>query len=790
MPHRRPAPYFALVLAFSVYLEPAPVRAQLHEKAITNRAPVEADSAGPAHVIFSISGGISLGAYQAGVNWAMLQAFQLALREPSYPIDRIELATVTGASAGNINTLFWATEWCRRVPERGPLPPADSSLFWQLWVERADIGQLLPDTLAANAELGLLNRSALIGNLVNDLTARSMRTRDGDCELPIGITLTSVEPEVLEIPRARFEIQTQRFATIFRAVNDSTEFGRKLRFVPISLKPGFAESRFGKVFRLQAGADGIALTDLVDAVRASSSFPFAFSPVELRDAQGPRLFMDGGVFDNNPVALALALYENRIDSRRAPVVVYVNPGLTRPAETDSTRRQRAQEVAGGITPAWSLLRGAVSSARQYELQLLARDQQIIALNPSWVFSDRYAPLMGEHLGAFGAFLAYAFREHDFYVGVYDGLVLLAKRFSNCDEADTACVTMLVDSLRNDARLSIPSAGARLIDVLFRDEFREPDALKNFCTAGSWPGMTPEQPVPLAVACALRQRPAEGRSNCEAGDATSQLLCGDGLDRVFEELANRVDVLDACAEQCADSTRSEEARQLAGWIERPSVVGARLLDRVLARALDVERRAGTLYAKGERTDFEIPLEAVSLLYYASSLRRGNHLSSLPPGAHPAWHAWPNVITWGMREDALETRWEQLLYELLDWSLIAHYNHRPDHIDGAHFTMGMGLGPSLRGPRFIDRTGLVLSRFGVQAEVFAGEFADHFEGEWDPFAGWYGFIDFFAGKLRVSYRYMPEEGSLHGVGGNGWMVGFSDVKGSAYWAAQLLSRPGMR
>ena len=765
---------------------PTPVHAQDLKNQMQQRA-LAADSSLPQHVVFSISGGISLGAYQAGVNWAMLQAFQQAWRDSSYPIDRVELATVTGASAGNINTLFWATEWCRRLPASGPLPPADSTLFWNLWVERADVHHLLPSVLEDSAELGLLDRRPLVGTLVDDLTRRSTETRDAACTMPIGITLTSVRPELLEVPRARFAIQTQRFATLFRAENAATPDGRRLRFMPLDLKPGFAASRFGMTFRMRSGPDGIAFAQLVDAVRASSSFPFAFSPVELVDSTGPRLFMDGGVFDNNPVALALALYDNRVDSRREPTVVYVNPGLRRPLDQGDDAARRDVRVAGGLTPAVTLLRGAVSAARQYELQLLARDQAIAQMRPNWVFSDRYAPLMGSHLGAFGAFLAYAFREHDFYVGVYDGLVLLARRFSDCAETDDACVAALVDQLRDDPMLSMPDAGTALIDALYRDEFNEhTQAMTVRCTE-TWSELTPEQGLPLAVACALLERPTE-EVECTERDATSRILCGEGLDRVFAALAERRGLIDRCALECADAERRQGAVWLADWIERPTAEGAQLLDLVLQRAVEVERRAGTRYADGRRTDFEIPLEAVSLLYYASSFRRGNHVSSVPGYAPDAWRGFPNAITWGMREEAIEARWEYLIWHLVDVGPVLHYNSRPVLSDGAHLTLGGAAGLSVRGP--IDPTGLILSRLGVQAELFSGELVEVFDNGSDWFPGYYAFADLFAGKLRIGYRYMPEAGSLHGRGHNGWMVGFSDVTGSLYWLAQIAAKPGTR
>src|SRR5829696_4818625 len=62
------------------------------------------------------SGGIAKGAYQAGGLWAVLQR-QRRLRDFGIvPADSLpKIATIAGASAGNVNTLLMALEWATPI---------------------------------------------------------------------------------------------------------------------------------------------------------------------------------------------------------------------------------------------------------------------------------------------------------------------------------------------------------------------------------------------------------------------------------------------------------------------------------------------------------------------------------------------------------------------------------------------------------------------------------------------------------------------------------------------------
>ena len=218
--------------------------------------------------------------------------------------------------------------------------------------------------------------------------------------------------------------------------------------------------------------------DVLDIVEASSAFPLAFGPKALRHhepfAPGSRSrcpttdgsldgaclepFFDGGVFDNVPLGLGVNL-ALPADARACPAAgnggdlefVYVDPARRRGAATVSTVQQatdsKPRRSPRGLSSAKVFAENFVSVSRQYELQSAARyvfDRLFQRQGNGTVtagagvpdpanqrslarlrLTSRFHPLVAEHLGAFAGFFARPFREHDFFVGVYDALIGIA-----------------------------------------------------------------------------------------------------------------------------------------------------------------------------------------------------------------------------------------------------------------------------------------------------------------------------------------------------------------------------
>lgn len=482
-------------------------------------------------LMLTVSGGISLGSYQAGVNWAVLYLLKLAGEKRAGRPDSLgsfHLTAATGASAGNINALFSAAEWARtdftrRTPE--------SSLFWQMWTE-VGLGQLLPelegqvaDSLRApDYDSGILTRH-YFSTVLRDSLFNRLKTGPFDActDVAIGITMTRLDPVVVDLARGNttgseadavgLHIRTQRAATVYRvrvgdapgsplyiehhdatrtprakARTDSTDrYRERGPFIP------FGESRRARgaaagsvaghswqpdsVTCFQPGRFGQLALPAFDAntsnteqnyhlafrlTLASSSFPVAFGPVDVMHTTGrtsegwatgyqERPFADGGVFDNNPLSLAYELYDysqapNGDPCLPAPHVSRFEPRTgsiqwERPLfvylDSDDRRPVRAQPepapVAAGLQSLWRLAQGLVPTAREHEIEMMTRTMSQDGRNALSI-TNRLAPVTGDFLGAFGAFLEPSFRHHDFYTGIYDGFYYVASQVI-CDGPD-------------------------------------------------------------------------------------------------------------------------------------------------------------------------------------------------------------------------------------------------------------------------------------------------------------------------------------------------------------------
>ena len=88
----------------------------------TTTAPATADRK-EVPLTLILSGGVSLGSYEAGLSWAVTRIAQVL---PGHGADsrlgRVRLVAVTGASAGSINAVLSAALWC--------LPPAFPGGRW------------------------------------------------------------------------------------------------------------------------------------------------------------------------------------------------------------------------------------------------------------------------------------------------------------------------------------------------------------------------------------------------------------------------------------------------------------------------------------------------------------------------------------------------------------------------------------------------------------------------------------------------------------------------------------
>lgn len=87
-----------------------------------------------------ISGGISLGAYEAGYNWGLIKH----LNHLKHTQRDIQMHSIAGASAGAINTVISAMAWCRDEQHLDEKNLIEDNLFYRMWTQ-IDFEDLLID---------------------------------------------------------------------------------------------------------------------------------------------------------------------------------------------------------------------------------------------------------------------------------------------------------------------------------------------------------------------------------------------------------------------------------------------------------------------------------------------------------------------------------------------------------------------------------------------------------------------------------------------------------------------
>lgn len=449
------------------------------------------------------SGGVSLGSYQAGVSYALVQDLVRRNDNPAAGKPRPELAVVTGASAGNINAFLAALTWFQDRSFS-----ATRNLFWDTWI---NVGweQLSPDDHGRYCSLfdhpltddegfprqccregtggrcgalakeggtyttsdGLLSRRAFaaVEDNVQRLLERMAKgggivtDRNGSSPaLRLGVTMTRSSPRT-ELVQKALPVPVQRYAVPLslqpvcaqrpcrleianaddpwverheRAGTGPFAGAGRLAFLPRSCDPKHSPSQ-------------VSIAEVLKIVEASAAFPFAFAPVEVAVSEKPGLvtcatpqqrttrFFDGGVFDNVPLGLAIALNDEAKDDIR---YFYVHPDAVRSEYSfpaDDRRRRGSAYVS-------KVLGNYLDEGRKYELQGIARfnTAKLHLDKRGFVATTRFFPVLGEMLvAAFGAFMAQSYRVHDYLIGVYDGLFALAadevgrERDRTCSDPD-------------------------------------------------------------------------------------------------------------------------------------------------------------------------------------------------------------------------------------------------------------------------------------------------------------------------------------------------------------------
>jgi hypothetical protein len=366
--------------------------------------------------VLTIEGGGSLGVYEAGMTYVLVETFKRKRAEPSMPLlagfPNFCLKAATGASAGNINAFLAAVSWCDATRDTIP----EDSPFWHTWV-MTGLTQLLPThgETTHKKEGGLFTRRHFREYVSTALHRRWSKAKTiPGCVVEFGSTVTRLAPDT--VPGAgTIKARNQRMAFALRVrgidmIPRTDSVGPEPHLT--AFVPDTTNNAYGRLTMLgpankhvdslgSGDADTLNRVTWKDALRlieTSSGYPVAFEPLKLefcRDLLGKRnrsisdwtcgkrdsvVVLDGGVFDNGPIALGYLLYfeTDPGSGPRPPTAIYLSPDRRRvwPEVGQDVRlagrATKSKSDPHGLESIAQLAREAASTARQYELAFAGR----------------------------------------------------------------------------------------------------------------------------------------------------------------------------------------------------------------------------------------------------------------------------------------------------------------------------------------------------------------------------------------------------------------------------------
>ncbi len=410
MPRRHLIWGAALLPAILVAL-PSPTRAQAGGPTRTT------ETASGLSVALVISGGASLGVYEAGYLYGLGEV----LKRQGIP-----LRVVTGASAGSGNALLSALSSCA--------PPNDfptRDLGYRFWLAQQFDSLFQPTSTTAVSAFIATPGLAALRRAVDEVWQRRL---PATCDVALGIPVTRLTP--LDVPlQGQLTVPRQllHFTVRIQGRGDSLSPLIHNTVVPGSRAPQL-------LLPLAADPDARTASSedrdrLLQVILASGAFPLAFPAVNLGYCLSPGVdpdachepdhqdrFIDGGVFDNIPLGLAGALSGTQAAAGEHTFFVYMNPDLRAypvPAPRGASRLPNIFSQGATIT------QGFLGQARGTELFALL-DEQAAILDPGrlLIATSRLPQASGFLANFFGLFER-EFRRFDFYLGLYDALQDLA-----------------------------------------------------------------------------------------------------------------------------------------------------------------------------------------------------------------------------------------------------------------------------------------------------------------------------------------------------------------------------
>ncbi len=395
----------------------------------------------PRKLAIVISGAVSLGSYEAGVMYELLEA--IALHNESVGADhpeRVVIDVITGASAGAMTAailsqqLYFGGTKLRHPYEGNPL--------FDAWVKNVSIDQLLkvhPDehrySLMSSAVIDAIGRQSIPDDpgLILDPHPAAAKS------LQVGFAMSNLNGYKQEIPgsgsnesfaysryKDQFVCRLQRLASKHDELDSiPSRPGKTIQLT--EMEPQL----MGRKVVWEPMNNICSWGILREMALSSGAFPFAFrarrivrsggskkSMMATRDSSikstsgdklygGNYLYTDGGVFENEPVGMAANLTEvldaGHADTNRS--YLFVAPGK-RTMDADPFFNKEDDLVAMAV----GLVSAIFGQSRFQQWVTEGLTGKLLTVTAT------EASLIGDTFSAFAGFLEYDFRAHDYNMG--------------------------------------------------------------------------------------------------------------------------------------------------------------------------------------------------------------------------------------------------------------------------------------------------------------------------------------------------------------------------------------
>ncbi|WP_246356767.1 patatin-like phospholipase family protein [Pyxidicoccus fallax] len=427
---------------------------------------VATEQSAPALVV---SGGISLGAYQAGFTSTLVRFWSIARAKGGPGAGDPTPRVWTGASAGAVNALLGGLASCDPAFEQARWAP-EESLFWTVWVQQLDLEELLPwdDDDRSNHLFSAPHMERTLALI--QAQAEQPRFRP-DCSFAFGLTVTNLRGRDIpfgwggpdskaELTRVTEKLVLQVMTRADGSLTARLPFTRGASSATVPYLELDPEERIhypalGETPADDAGGQEVSLQNLLLTPQASGAFPLAFPPVAVDvsffdmtrwEPKQTLKLVDGGFLNNNPVDLAVRLGARWVGgegtgfNRSRFPVVYLDQDVVdwtwKPSETPRASLGPLEETY--FQHVGRLMRAAQDSV---VLDTLEQDPN---LSGRIKIPHRGFVLPSEYQFAMMGFFDRRFRQHDFYRGMQDAI-----RFLSTQLTSTRAVEDLVPRVRGE-----------------------------------------------------------------------------------------------------------------------------------------------------------------------------------------------------------------------------------------------------------------------------------------------------------------------------------------------------